>query len=144
MPHIHRMPVRVRYPEVDPMGRVHHSVYLVYFEMGRTEYMRARGVTYAEMERAGQFIAVVGADVKYKAGALYDDPLIVETWVQEVRGARVFFGNRVLKPGPLGETLVAEAVICGALLDRSGHPRRFSEEETARMMGPPMDATASA
>ena len=137
MPHVHRLTVRVRYPEVDRMGRVHHGVYLEYFEMGRTEYMRQRGVAYADMERTGQFIVIVAADVKYRGAAGYDEELVVETWVQEVRGARVFFGNRVLRPDRLGETVVAEAVITGALLDASGRPHRFSDEVAALILGPP-------
>ena len=134
----HRMALRVRYPEADSMGRVHHGVYLQYFEMGRTEYMRARGVTYREMEAAGHFIAIAGIEVKYRAGARYDDLLIIETWVKEVRGARVFFANRVLRDDGGGrETLIAEAVVGGALLVAGGQPRRFTEEEAAVMLGPP-------
>jgi acyl-CoA thioester hydrolase len=131
------MMVRVRYPEADPMGRVHHSVFPVYFEMGRTEYMRERGVAYAEMESRGFFIAIVNLEVKYKAGARYDDELEIQTWVDEVRGARVFFANRVVRRDAKGETLIVEARVCGALIGRDGHPRRFSEEEEAVMTGPP-------
>jgi acyl-CoA thioester hydrolase len=137
MPCVHRLKVRVRYPETDPMGRCHHSVFLVYFEMGRTEYMRERGVTYAEMERGGHFIAVVSAEVKFRSAARYDEELIVETHVREVRGARVFFANRAVRPDPAGDTLIAEAVICGACLAADGRPRRFTEEEAAVMLGPP-------
>jgi acyl-CoA thioester hydrolase len=106
--------------------------------MGRTEYMRERGVAYAEMEERGYFIAIVSLEVKYKAGARYDDLLTVETWVREVRGARVFFANRVVRHDAGGNTLIAEAVVCGALIERGGHPRRFSEEEAAVMLGPPL------
>ena len=138
MPHPHRLTLRVRYPEADPMGRVHHSVYLIYFEMGRTEYMRERGVAYAEMERSGQFIVITGVDVKYRAAARYDEELIVETWVTQVRGARVFFGNRVLRAGAAGEQVVAEAVVAGALIGADGRPQRFTEDAAALMLGPPI------
>jgi acyl-CoA thioester hydrolase len=131
------MTVRVRYPEADPLGRVHHSVFPIYFEMGRTEYMRERGVAYAEMEARGYFIAIVSLEVKYRAGARYDDQLTVETWVKEVRGARVFFANRVVRRDTIGDTVIAEAVVCGALIERTGHPQRFSDEEAAVMLGPP-------
>jgi acyl-CoA thioester hydrolase len=135
--HVHALTVRVRYPEADPMGRCHHSVFPVYFEMGRTEYMRERGVTYAEMEASGFFIAIVDLQVKYKAGARYDDVLEVRTWVDEVRGARVFFANRVVRHDPTGEALIVEGRVCGALIGRDGHPRRFSDDEAALMLGPP-------
>jgi acyl-CoA thioester hydrolase len=137
-PHyVHRLPVRVRYPEADPMGRLHHSVFLVYFEMGRTEYLRERGIAYADMERSGQFITIVSADVRYRAAAKYDEELIVETWVKEIRGARIFFGNRVVRPGSPLDTVVAEATICGAFIGADGHPRRFPEEAATLMFGPP-------
>jgi acyl-CoA thioester hydrolase len=119
------------------MGRLHHSVLLVYFEMGRTEYMRVRGVAYDEMERRGMFIPIVSVQVRYRALARYDDVLIVETWVREIRGARVFFANRVVRKDAGSETLIAEADVCGALVDATGHPRRFSDDETAVMLGPP-------
>jgi acyl-CoA thioester hydrolase len=135
--YVHRLPVRVRYPETDPMGRLHHNVFLVYFEMGRTEYLRERGIAYADMEREGQFIAVVSADVRYHAAAKYDDELIVETWVEEIRGARIFFKNRVVRPARPLDTLLAEATICGALIGADGHPHRFPEEAATLMFGPP-------
>jgi len=135
--YVHRLPVRVRYPEADPMGRLHHSVFMVYFEMGRTEYLRERGIAYADMERSGQYIAIVSADVKYRAAAGYDDQLVIETWVREIRGARIFFGNRVVRPDGGGETVIAEATICGALIGADGRPHRFPEEAATLMFGPP-------
>lgn len=131
VPHAHRMTVRVRYPEVDGGGRVHHSVYLVYFEMGRTELLRERGIAYAHMEADGRFLAISQADVRYCGAAGYDDELVVETWVERVRGARVVFGNRCLRAGD--ESVVAEATITGALVDASGRPIRFSKDEIARL-----------
>jgi acyl-CoA thioester hydrolase len=138
MADVHRLKVRVRYPEADPMGRLHHSYFLVYFEMGRTEYMRARGVSYRDMEDRGRFIPIVDLHVRYRAPARYDDELIIETWVESVRGARVFFGNRVVRCDPKGETLIAEATVCGALIAADGHPVRFTEKETGVMLGPPL------
>jgi len=135
--YVHRMPVRVRYPEADPMGRLHHSVFMVYFEMGRTEYLRQRGIAYADMERSGQFVGIVSAAVRYRAAAKYDEQLVVETWVKEIRGARIFFGNRVVRPGKPLDTVIAEATICGALLGADGRPHRFPEEAAALMLGPP-------
>ncbi len=133
----HRITVRVRYPEADPMGRLHHSVYLVYFEMGRTEYMRVRGMVYAEMERRGRFIPIVSVQVKYRAAARYDDVLTIETWVRKIHGARVFFTSRVVREESGSETLLAEADVCGALVNSAGHPHRFSNDEITVMLGPP-------
>jgi len=136
MPHVHRLAVRVRYPEADPMGRLHHSVYLVYFEMGRTEYLRERGLAYAEMERRGRFVAIAAVDLKCRAPAYYDQQVTVETQVLEVRGARVVFGNRAVRSDGGRETVLAEATITGALVDASGRPQRFTAEETRLLLGP--------
>lgn len=131
----HRMTVRVRYPEADPMGRLHHATYAVYFEMGRTELLRERGLAYRDMEAAGRYIAVAHVDCRYRAPARYDEELAIETWVERVRGARVVFGNRLLRSDPDGETVIAEARITGALVDASGRPQRFSDEEVALLAG---------
>ena len=129
----HRMTIRVRYTEADPMGRLHHSVYAIYFELGRTELMRERGLSHAAMEAAGRFIAIAGLECRFKAAARYDDVLVIETSVREVRGARVVFENRVLRAGADGDTLIAEGTVTGALVDAAGRPKRFSPEEAAAL-----------
>ena len=133
MPSPHRLAVRVRYPESDPMGRLHHSVHLVYFEMGRTELLRERGLSYREMEAQGRHLAIAEVRCRYRAAAMYDEDLIVETWVEEVRGARVEFGNRLVREdgGGGGRTVLAEARITGALVGADGRPMRFTAEEIA-------------
>jgi len=134
MSNVHRMTVRVRYPECDPGGRAHHAVFLHWLEMGRTEFMRARGHTYADMERTGWFIAVVRANVRYRQPVVYDEEVTVETWIETVRGARLVFGNRIRKEGT--GAVAAEATITTALVDATGRPRRFTDEEIARMTAP--------
>jgi len=131
MSNVHRMTVRVRYPECDPGGWAHHGVYLTWFEMGRTELMRDRGQPYADMERSGRFIVVVRADVRYRQPVRYDEQVTVETWIEKVRGARLVFCNCLRKEETL--TPAAEATITGALVDSNGRPRRFTEEEIARL-----------
>ena len=61
----HETEIRVRYPEADPMGFLHHSQYLTYFEVGRTELLRASGGNYRKMEEAGVGVVVVKAECKY-------------------------------------------------------------------------------
>ncbi len=77
----HTIVLRVRYPEVDAMGYLHHSRYLQYFEVGRVELLRSLGVSYADLERAGVFFVVTKAEVRYKAPARYDDELSLTTRV---------------------------------------------------------------
>ncbi|MGB2796169.1 MAG: thioesterase family protein [Phycisphaerae bacterium] len=130
----HRLTVRVRYGEADPMGRLHHANLLVYFEMGRTELLREHGLVYAEMEARGRYVAIAEVHLRYHAAARYDEELIVETLVREVRGARVVFANRLLREDAGGETVVAEAEITGALVDARGRPQRFTPEERALLL----------
>src|SRR5580698_2949625 len=90
--------VRVRYSETDQMGVVYHANYLVWFEVGRVELMRQRGMDYKRLEiEEGCWIAVVEATTRYKAPARYDDELIVETRVTLVRGPLIRFAYRIFR-----------------------------------------------
>ncbi len=122
--------VRVRYAETDQMGVVYHANYLVWFEVGRVELMRQRGLDYKRMEiEEGCGIAVVEATVRYKAPARYDDELAIETRVVGVRGPVVRFGYRILRvaDGLLlceGETV---HVVVGRDMKRRAMPKRYAE-----------------
>jgi len=81
----------VRYAETDQMGVVYHTNYLVWCEVGRTGLIRARGMSYAEMERTGVGLAVSELSARFHAAARYDDMIRVRTTVAEVRAARELF-----------------------------------------------------
>ena len=66
----HTITIRVRYPEVDAMGYLHHSRFLQYFELGRVEMLRSQGVNYADLERQGVFFVVVKAEIRFRAGPI--------------------------------------------------------------------------
>ncbi len=96
----HTISIRVRYTEVDAMGYLHHSRFFQSFEMGRIEFLRATGFTYADMEREGVFFVVTKAEVSYKAPAKYDEELTLTTRV--VRQTHVRFDHAYeLKRGNL-------------------------------------------
>src|SRR5437762_10497464 len=80
---------RVRYAETDAMGIVHHGSYVDWMEMGRTEFMRAFGFTYRQLEEMGVLLPVLEINVRYKAAAVYDDELCITTWVEELTRVRV-------------------------------------------------------
>lgn len=71
--------LRVRYCECDPMGVAHHSSYIPWLEMGRTELLRDCGVAYADLERAGTFLVIVRLDARYRRPVRYDDVVEVRT-----------------------------------------------------------------
>lgn len=127
-----RTRVRVRYPETDHMGVVHHTHYLVWFEVGRTELMRERGRSYAEMERSGVFMPVIEASCRYFAPARYDEELEVETSVASATRVKVEFAYKVSRPAD--GTLLASGRTVHAATDASGVPRRMPAEMAASLL----------
>jgi acyl-CoA thioester hydrolase len=85
------MSLRVRFCETDLMGIVHHANYLQYFEMGRVEWLRRRGVTYASWAARGFHLPVVEVSIRYRKPARFDDELLLETRLSELRGYALRF-----------------------------------------------------
>ena len=83
--------LRVEYHHTDQMGIVHHSNYIKFFEAARTEWLRAAGLTYAEMERRGGMMPIVDVQIKYRQPAYYDEMLSITTSVRELPMARMTF-----------------------------------------------------
>jgi acyl-CoA thioester hydrolase len=81
----HTSTVRVRYAETDQLGVVYHANYLVWLEIARTDAIRAYGMSYADIERAGYALAVAEVSIRYLAPARYDDEIRIETRITEVR-----------------------------------------------------------
>ena len=90
-PHTHAIEFRVRYAETDRMGVVYYANYLVWCEVGRVEFLRARGRSYARLEAEGVGLAVAEARVRYLAPARFDDLVRVETTLTGVRSRAVTF-----------------------------------------------------
>lgn len=88
----HETEIRVRYAETDQMGIVHNSNYLVWFEVGRSEFCRARGFSYKEMEeKDGALMVVAESYCRYKSPAYYEDLLTVRTKIEEIRSRSLRF-----------------------------------------------------
>lgn len=88
----------VRYAETDAMGVVHHATYLVYFEEGRSQYMRDIGSDYAKIEASGYQLPVTEAKVRYVGGRCYGDLVRVRTWIAENLSRRVTFSYEIVDP----------------------------------------------
>jgi acyl-CoA thioester hydrolase len=88
-------PLRVRYSETDRMGIVYHTHYIVWFEIGRTEYCRAAGLPYREMEDQGLWILVTGVECRYRAPARYDDAVRVFAKIPELGSRGLSFEYRI-------------------------------------------------
>lgn len=89
--------LRVRYSETDQMGVVYHSNYLVWFEIGRTEYLREMGLDYREMEQKGIMVPVLEVNCRYNQPAKYDDIVTVETELSEIGRAKFYFDYRIVR-----------------------------------------------
>ena len=89
--------LRVRYAETDQMGVVYHGNYLVWCEIGRTDFIRQCGMSYAEMERQGIRLAVVEASLRLHASARYDDVVLVTTRLASVRSRAVEFAYEITR-----------------------------------------------
>lgn len=119
----HQIDIRVRYPEVDAMGYLHHSRFLQYFEMGRVELLRAMGHAYADLERAGIFFVVTRAEVRYRAPARYDEVLRLTTTIKRQTLVRIDHTYRLERDG----LLLAEGETTIACVDRQGEVRPIPE-----------------
>lgn len=105
-PQPHAVEFRVRYAETDRMGVVYHAEYLVWCEVGRTEFIRDRWRSYADLEASGVMLAVAEATVRYHGGARYDDLVRVETRLVELRSRMLRFAYEVRR-AVTGERLVS-------------------------------------
>ena len=117
----HEISVRVRYCETDAMGFLHHSNFINYYEMGRTELLRAQGGSYRDMEASGLYLVVVKLECRYHAPAHYDDLLTLHTKVERVSAAKVEHSYRLLRDGQVLAT--AQSVL--ACVDGQGRVQRL-------------------
>jgi acyl-CoA thioester hydrolase len=104
-PLTHDIEFRVRYAETDQMHVVYHANYLIWCEMGRTSFIRARGMSYADMERAGVGLAVSDLSARFHSAARYDDLVRVRTTLVELRSRGITF-DYLITNADTGERLV--------------------------------------
>ncbi len=121
--------VRVRFCETDLMGIVHHATYLVYFEAGRVEWLRRRGITYAEWTARGVQVPVASAELQYRAPSRFDDVLAIETTLSKLRSVSLDYTYRIRRE----ETLIAEGFTRLACID-AGHKLLRIPEEIREML----------
>jgi acyl-CoA thioester hydrolase len=92
-------PIRVRYAESDAMGIVHHAVYPVWMELGRSDLLRQLGQSYVEWEKRGVRMSVAEIRVRYRAPARYDELVEVRTRLKEAGRRKVVFAYEILRDG---------------------------------------------
>ena len=133
----HETLLRVRYAETDKMGIVYYANYLIWFELGRTEFCRVRGFSYRDMEEnEDAFLVVAESYARYKAPAYYDDELLVRTHITEMRKRSLRFGYEIVRASD-GQ-IIAEGETGHVVTDATGRVRSFPEGYAQRLLAPPI------
>ncbi len=130
LPHID-LEFRVRYAETDQMAVVYHAEYLVWCEMGRTEYMRRLGTSYASIERSGTLLVVADASIRYHAPARYDDIVRVETTLSDVRSRALTFDYAIFNANDGTRLVTARTMLVS--IDRAGRPSPIAADVRAQL-----------
>jgi acyl-CoA thioester hydrolase len=133
----HETLIRVRYSETDKMGVVYHANYLIWFEIGRTEFCRARGFSYRDMEENDDaaFLVVAESYCRYKAPAYYDDELWVRTHITELRRRSLRFGYEIVRISD--GKIIAEGETGHVVTDGAGRVRSFPAGYTQLLAAAP-------
>ncbi len=138
----HEALLRVRYAETDKMGVVYHANYLIWFEIGRTEFCRARGFSYRDMEEnENSFLVVAESYCRYKAPAYYDDELVVRTHITELRRRSLRFGYEIIRV-PDG-TVIAEGETGHVVTDANGRVRSLPPGFAELLLSPPTNSVST-
>lgn len=115
--------LRVRYAETDKMGVVYYAHYLVWFEIGRTDWLRETGWNYREMEAEGLALPVIESHCEYKGGARYDDEIEIETRARRMSPLRIAFDYEVKRRGD--RATLASGYTVHVTVDAAGRPTRL-------------------
>ncbi len=118
--------LRVRYVETDQMGIVHHSVYFHWMEVGRTDYLRQKGLPYSKMEESGIRMPLIESWAKYIVSAKYDDEIIVKTRLEESSPIKFSFAYEILRKSD--GKLLAEGKTKHIATDCHNKPKRVPKE----------------
>jgi acyl-CoA thioester hydrolase len=127
----HEIRVRVRYADTDTMQVAYYANYFVWFESGRIELLRSRGVVYRDLEELGIRTPVVEAVASYEAPARFDDELRVRTWVENIGGSSIRFDNEVYMI-PTGQLLCRGHTV-HVMIGKEGRPMRVPDDLRARL-----------
>lgn len=129
----HETEIRVRYAETDQMGIVHNSNYLIWFEVGRSEFCRARGFSYKEMEEKENALMVVAESYcRYKSPSFYEDLLTIRTQVAEIRSRSLRFIYEIFRASD--ETLLAEGETLHLVTDENKKVRSLPDNYKEKLL----------
>ncbi|MCL2042107.1 MAG: acyl-CoA thioesterase [Bacteroidales bacterium] len=122
---VHETELRVQYYETDQMGVVHHSNYIRYFEVGRTELIRRLGMSYRELEDSGTVMPITNVEVRYFYPARYDEMIRIKIVVKEMPKVRMVFHYEIYNE--TGKLLADGSTTLAFLNKETGRPQRTPE-----------------
>jgi acyl-CoA thioester hydrolase len=125
--------IRVRYAETDQMGVAYYANYLVWFEVGRSEFCREKGFLYADLEASGYKLVVTDVHCRYRNSARYDEIIKVRTWLKEMNRRMITFGYKILRQDK--DEIVAEGETRHICLDSMGKPKSMPEAFALKLTG---------
>ncbi len=117
---------RVRYADTDHFGVVYYARYLDWFEAGRTEILREKGITYSELEKKDLFAPVVEIKVNYHKPARYDEIIVLETTVEHVGNSSVKFAYKVLNKET--NEVLCEAYTVNVFINKDMKPQNIPDD----------------
>lgn len=133
MPRERSYTLTVRYAETDAQGVVHHANYLIWFEEGRSEFLRQMGMNYSDIERAGFFVVVAHAEINYRAPAFYEDRVTVTTSIEKAHRRLLEFAYRAVNQDGV---LLAEGRTVHVVIGKDRRPTSLPEEWLERLAPP--------
>lgn len=126
---VHLTPIRVHFRDLDPYAHVNHSVYVTWFEIGRTEALRDNGILLAGPHASGYQFVVSELEIRYRKPALADEIVHIESSIVELRGASSRWQQRVLR----GDELLADGIVRIGLVGPDGKVARMPDDMSARL-----------
>ncbi len=126
---VHLTPVRVHFRDLDPYAHVNHSVYVTWFEIGRTEALRDNGILLAGPHASGYQFVVSELAIRYRKPALADEIVHIESSIVELRGASSRWQQRVLR----GDELLADGIVRIGLVGPDGRVARMPDDMKAQL-----------
>src|SRR4051812_27593126 len=112
---------RVRYAETDQMGVVYHTNYLIWCEMGRTDFIRRRGMSYADIEKSGTLLAVADLSARFHGAARYEDLVRVQTTLADLQSRFIVFDYLISSAATGARLVTAKTSLVS--VDLTGRPR---------------------
>ena len=125
------LPIRIYYEDTDCGGVVYYANYLRYFERGRTEFLRDRGISLTDCHNNGVIFVVTKAELEYISPGRYNDLLLLDTQLTDISGVKMTFSHTIRREGSQKE--LVRGMVTLASVNSDGRPVRLPEDIKAKL-----------